>query len=272
MTTSVPQGRISPAWRLTALAPFGLCVDGRSDADLGDIPPATLAQWIGTGHVVVLRGFHPLDAPALVERCERWGRILTWNFGAVLDLVVHEAPQNYLFTNGAVPFHWDGAFARATPRYIVFQCVQAPAAGSGGETLFCNSASVWSDAPSDLRSMWESVRITYRTEKVEHYGGEIGAPLVSAHPISGAPRLRYAEPLSPEEFLNPLFLQIDGLPEGLERSFVDDIGPRLYQPDVCYAHAWRNGDFVVVDNHGVLHGRNPFTTGSSRRLQRVHVL
>ena len=44
-------------------------------------------------------------------------------------------------------------------------------------------------------------------------------------------------------------------------------GPQgLYDPQHVYAHGWERGDFVIADNHVLLHGRNPYRSKAPRRL------
>lgn len=260
-------GRLS----VTPLAPFGLLAEAIGiGADVRNVPIAVLSPLLEDSRILVLRGFSLLDGRDLVDYCASWGEVLTWDFGAILELSVHEDPQNYLFTDGEVPFHWDGAFAAATPSYIVFQCIEAPV-DSGGETVFCDAVRVFQEASAADKVLWRSITITYCTEKVAHYGGRVTVPLVSAHPHNGLPRLRYAEPLDAGRFLNPLSVEVTALPSEREDEFFEDMRQRLYQPDVCYTHRWREGDLLIVDNHALLHGRRRFR-GSRRRLQRVHIL
>lgn len=257
----------------TALTPLGRLVTASlSNADLRDIPPATLEQWTVAAKVVVLRGFPLLDKEDLVDYCARWGEILTWDFGAVLDLVIQENPKNYLFSRTDVPFHWDGAFARAAPRYFLFQCLQAPKAGGGGETVFSDSTEVIRRAEPDLVRQWASTEVSYRTEKLGYYGGETVSPLLAKHSVTGAKVLRYGEPLDPSRYLNPVWVSIDGKSEKDLETFTADLRNRLHDPAVCYAHEWRDGDIVVVDNQALLHGRNAFRDNSSRHLQRIQIL
>lgn len=253
--------------------PFGLVLQNNTaDADLHAISPPILEQLVVDSKVLVLRGFRPLEKEDLVEYCQNWGEILTWDFGAVLDLFLHEDPKNYLFSRGDVPYHWDGAFARATPRFFLFQCLRAPAADGGGETIFCDTTEVIRQAGEETRRLWQSIDITYTTEKVEHYGGRVTAPLMATHPTTGAPTLRYAEPLDPEHYLNPLFLTVSGIPEQDAEPLMADLYDRLRRPDVCYHHRWLDGDIVVADNHALLHGRNAFRGDSSRHLQRIQII
>jgi alpha-ketoglutarate-dependent taurine dioxygenase len=261
--------------RPRALEPFGLILEARSPGqDLREVPAERLRALAWEEGVLVLRGFAPLGGrEEFQDYAAAWGDLLTWDFGAVLDLVVHDEPRNYLFTNGNVPFHWDGAFARAVPSFLLFQCVQAPLPGTGGETLFCHTSRLWHDATAAQRARWGRLELTYATEKVAHYGGRVTAPLAARHPVTGQPTLRYAEP--PDEGtaeLNPLVVEAPGLSAAELADLLTELRAALYDPRHCYAHAWREGDFLVADNHLLLHGRHPFRSHSPRHLQRVHVL
>lgn len=256
------------------LSPFGGLLEATEhQSDIRQLPIVQLRQLIWDHRLIVLRGFSLFERDELSSYCQRWGELLTWNFGTVLDLIVQQNPENYLFTNGNVPFHWDGAFAKAVPSFLFFQCLKAPAAGNGGESLFCDTTRVLQNASPEQREIWQKIDITYRTEKVAHYGGKITAPLVSKHLITGSPTLRFAEPLNDESVhLNPLFLEVLGLPPEKHDQFLSDLIARLYLPQNCFAHEWQEGDILVADNHALLHGRNPFLSDSPRHLQRVHIL
>lgn len=257
----------------TELHPFGRLVEApASGADIRDVTPSTLEQWTIESKVVVLRGFPLLSNDDLVDYCQGWGEVLTWDFGAILDLVIEEDPKNYLFSRTDVPFHWDGAFAKVAPRYFMFQCVRAPAAGGGGETVFSDSTEVLRRADPALRAQWESTKVGYRTEKLGYYGGETVSPIVATHSETGEPIMRYGEPLDPERYLNPVYVNVDGLSEQDTAPFLAELRDRLHDPEVCYAHEWRDGDIVTVDNQALLHGRNAFRGDSSRHLQRIQIL
>jgi alpha-ketoglutarate-dependent taurine dioxygenase len=256
----------------TPLQPFGEVVEAPPGRDLRDIPAATLERWTVESKVLVLRGFPLLGKEDLVAYAESWGEILTWDFGAVLDIVIHEDPDNYLFTRTDVPFHWDGAFAHTTPRFFLFQCVSAPGAGGGGETVFSDTTEVMRRADASQRERWDTVHVTYRTEHLRHYGGEFSSPLTATHPVTGEPVIRYAEPLSADRYLNPLEVVVGGIPAEEVPAFMADMSARLHADDVCYHHEWRDGDIVVVDNGALVHGRNVFRGDASRHLQRLQII
>ena len=265
--------KLSVKLKYRTLSPFGLLLEAtNSGSEIRELSPTQLCQLIWEHRLIVLRGFSLLEQEALSSYCATWGELLSWDFGKVLNLVVHDNPENYLFTNGNVPFHWDGAFATAVPRFLFFQCLKAPALGSGGETLFCDTTRVWQKANPLQREVWKTIEINYCTQKVAHYGGKITVPLVSEHPLTGNTTLRFAEPVDPDGYLNPLFLEVAGLPAEQHDQFLSELIATLYLPQNCFAHEWHEGDILVADNHALLHGRRPFKSNSSRHLQRVHII
>ncbi len=257
----------------TDLDPFGrMMTSAAASQTLADVPIDDLLATTVAAKVTVLRGFGLLNQSDLEQYCRAAGEILRWDFGSVLDLVVRDDPQNYLFDKGDVPFHWDGAFAEYVPRFFLFQCVRGNAAGSGGETVFCDSTQVVRDAPEELRQLWAKTTVTYRTEKLAHYGGLAKWPLLGTHPTTGETTIRYAEPLDPARYLNPLFLTVEGISPEDGTRVTEDLRERLHDPRYCYIHRWRTGDIVVAENHALLHGRNSFTGSAERHLQRIQII
>ncbi|MBF6166206.1 TauD/TfdA family dioxygenase [Streptomyces gardneri] len=253
------------------LRPFGRLVASATEGQtLADVPIEELLATTLSEKVVVLRGFGLLGKPELENYCRAAGEILQWNFGSILDLVVRDTPDNYLFDRDDVPFHWDGAFAEHVPRFFLFQCVRGE--GAGGETVFCDSVQVYREAPEDLKELWARTTITYRTDKLAHYGGSAEWPLLGTHPVTGETTIRYAEPLDPARYANPLFLTVEGISAEDGVRVMEDLRERLHDARYCYAHQWRTGDIVVVENHALLHGRNAFTGSVSRHLQRIQII
>jgi alpha-ketoglutarate-dependent taurine dioxygenase len=252
------------------LSPFGAVLAAKSPgAPLSSLDGPRLARHIQERRVLILRGFAPPSGDALPAFAGAFGEILDWDFGAINELKVRPDAKNYLYTDRAVPFHWDGAFVGRVPSYIFFHCEVAPPPGSGGETLFCDTTRLVTRLSPEERARLEKIRITYSTEKIVHYGGRFTAPLFGVHPRSRDEILRFAEPV---EDLNPVSLEIEGLAPGAEAAFLEEMRVRLYDPAVCYAHSWREGDVVIADNHSLLHGRRAFLNVERRHLRRVNVL
>ncbi len=257
-------------WTIQRLAPFGLMVRPQKPGDdLQKLPITVLKKWVTKYRVAILRGFAPLSGDALPEYCENLGEILEWEFGAVNELKVKDDPKNYLFTNRAVPFHWDGAFIGRIPHYIFFQCDSAPPKNAGGETLFCDTTLLLKNTPPEKSKQWEQIEITYTTEKIVHYGGTFSSPMIAWHPLSGEEILRYAEPVAD---LNPVKLEIKGIHQDLHEEFTQDLHRRLNDQKVCYAHEWQSGDILIADNFALLHGRRAFQRNAKRFIRRVNIL
>ncbi len=203
--------------------------------------------------LILIEEEEPIDLLAFAGSL---GEIQEWSFGKINALRPDATKQNYLYTDRAVPFHWDGAFTRRVPRYIVFRCVEAPA--SGGETLFVDTVRLLEETPHETIDAWRDVRITYSTEKVVHYGGRFTSPLIARHAITGDEVLRFAEPVRD---LNPVTL------EGASDALIADLTERLHA--TAHVHRWRPNQILIADNFALLHGRNAFA--GHRHLERVNV-
>ncbi|WP_428264284.1 TauD/TfdA dioxygenase family protein [Haliangium sp.] len=261
---------------LTALSPFGLLVQaGDGASSLADIAKEVVTELIDEHRLVVFRGFSRLSQAELVAFARQFGPLLEWEFGEVLNLRIEPDPANHIFTAGRVELHWDGAYLGPdkTPRYNLFQCLEGSGRG-GGETLFVDAAGAWEDAGASEKVRWEPLVIRYETEKKAHFGGVFHHPLIGRHPSSGAQVVRYIEPFNEDnQDINPVQVSIEGMSSEDSHAFLTAFTRRLYSDDLMYRHAWRQGDFVMVDNHSLLHGRSRFHDQADRRhLQRIHIL
>lgn len=253
------------------LRPFGRIVEAPGGALLADIPVSALTAWTLESRVVVLRGFALMETDEFADYCRRWGEVLRWPVGDVVDLVVQDNPTNYLFASGDVPFHWDGAFVEADPRWFFFQCLDATP-GAGGETVFSDTTAVYRDADPETRRTWSQKTMTYTTDKLAHYGGSATAQMVSRHPVTGLQVLRFAEPLDPTVYKNPVSVDVAGLDRADADVFLTELAERVHRPGYCYEHPWQAGDILIADNFALIHGRNAFTGPTNRHLQRVEVI
>lgn len=268
--------KLSVSADVRPLSPFGLQIhfDDASHLTFADLPVDELQPLVLQHRLILLRGLEATaNMTAFAEECARWGELLEWDFGAVFEVVEHADPKNYLFTSGSVPYHWDGAFAAQVPWLQIFQCREAADEATGGETIFCDTPAVWSSLSADEQQLWRSVEIEYKTEKVAHYGGSIRAPLVQTHPLTGETTLRFAEPANENTVsLNTPNLEVHGIERGSVPEFLADLTRRVYDRRFVYSHAWQPGDYLIADNHALLHGRNSYGRQLPRRLWRVHVL
>lgn len=199
----------------------------------------------------------------LVAFAKSQGDLLEWDFGAVMTMKLDPEAKNYLFSEEAVPFHWDGAFYRE-PSSLLFYCLESE--GQGGETLFSNTELIWESLSVEEKALAMKVTLTYETEKKAHYGGKITVPLVQVHPKTGRTILRLAEEVTSEK--NPVKLTV----HGASREFFDSLVAKLYDPQFLITHEWKKGDLLLVDNFTYLHGRNPLLDNKKRTFKRIQIL
>jgi alpha-ketoglutarate-dependent taurine dioxygenase/4-hydroxybenzoate polyprenyltransferase len=251
------------------LEPFGVVVTFAPGTSFASVDAAWLTARAEEARVVVLRGLDPPDRLAFCLGARRLGPLLAWPFGAVNELKVVDDTPNYLYTDRAVPLHWDGAFVGTPPRFLVFRCLEAPPPGAGGETTFVDTTRVWARATPETQRRWRFWRFRYTTEARAHYGGTFEAQLVDHHPRTGQVVLRFAEPVDDK---NPVRVDAIGLTPAEAAAATAELEAALHDPAVSLALAWREGDLVVADNLVLLHGRRPFVGSRSRHLWRVNVL
>lgn len=241
---------------------------------LHELTPQFLEQEILNHGLIILRGFAPSEDEQMVAFAQLLGPLLEWDFGHVLNLKIQAQPQNHIFSQGRVELHWDGAFANAVPRYNFFQCLQSSAVAGGGETTFLNTVKLLEALPGELVAWLEDKVVNYYTEKKAHYGGTIEVPLISAHPATGKKRIRFIEPYNEDNMeVNPVEVTVEGLSGVENEDFLRQLISLSYDSEYFYDHVWHQGDYVLVDNNALLHGRRRFRgAGLSRSLKRIHIL
>ncbi len=258
------------AYTEDAIKPFGKIILAGSNAALMQFTGVPLQRLLNQEKLVLFRGFENLSKEDFVQFAASSGKnFLNWDFGSVMEMTPKEDAKNYLFSNEAVPFHWDGAFHKV-PAYLIFHCIQAPTPGTGGETLFTDTTKIWKESRDEVKEIWKQVSLTYSTEKLAHYGGSITNPLLSTHPRRGEVTLRFAEAVNTK--FNPVSLRVSGLNKTLSELFLRDLVRKIYSPKFCYTHTWQKGDLLIADNHALIHGRRAFHSDSPRHLRRIQLL
>lgn len=271
-TTAQTPAAEAEGYRITRLHPFGLKIEPSDPGTpIGELDIAELRAHFRKEQFLLLRGFGTFQSSAeFAAYCGRFGEIALWPFGAVLELLERENPEDHIFDHNAVPLHWDGMYRPHVPEYQIFHCVIAPPTGTGGRTTFSNTVSALRDAPAATRALWSRVTGVYR-RKMEYYDSKTVSPVVTRHPRTGIEVIRYNEPPSAEGFLNPPDLRFTGASAGEIAEAHRSLKEALYSPAHFYAHEWQPGDVVIADNFSLLHGREGFVSRSPRHLQRVHV-
>jgi len=252
------------------LQPFGAIIQNQStDTSIGQFSQEQIRAWVSAYKIIVFRGYQPMPKQELALYGQKLGKPLQWEFGAINELKVKPDTENYIFTDHAVPMHWDGAFVGTIPHIILFQCLVAPKPEDLGGTTFCDSSAIVKQLSPDQKDRWKNITISYSTKKVVHYGGTIRQKLIQKHEIDDIEVLRYAEPV---DDLNPVSLSIAGLNGQSEAEFIAEMETLLYHPDYLYTHRWQQNDIVLADNHNLLHGREAFKNPNERYIQRINIL
>ncbi|STX27868.1 pyoverdine biosynthesis protein PvcB [Legionella beliardensis] len=237
---------------------------------LFDINLSSLLAQTTQYKIVLLRGFPALTRDELLNYCASQAKLLHWDFGPVMEMRPSPDAKNYLFTHGDVPLHWDGAFHQE-PRFLFFHCLQAPAENTGGETLFVNTEKVWQQATTEQQRQWLDYELSFSTEKLAHYGGQIKRKLIAKHPDTGQTLMRFAEPVG-EDYLNPVTVNIVNKSDSESKAIIKEISRLMHDSHACYQHQWQTGDYLIADNFSLLHGRNAFSQITPRHLRRIQIL
>ena len=250
------------------LQPFGLLiVADEIESNLDTLDQKQLLALVRKHKFVLLRQFDHFSQHELHQFSKRLGSLLAWEFGEIMEMRVIQQANNYLFTHEKVPLHWDGAF-HTEPEFLLFHCLQAPDLNSGGETLFVDTEAVWQRANKTQQVIWQNCIIRYCTDKLAHYGGRIDIPLVQQHPVTANTILKYAEAVDTQ--LNPVTAEVLNISTEQSREILDDLARRCYEHQ--YEHAWQNNDYLLADNHALIHGRHAFKQFSPRHLRRIQIL
>jgi alpha-ketoglutarate-dependent taurine dioxygenase len=141
----------------------------------------------------------------------------------------------------------------------------------GGETIFCDTHKVFESLSEQERNFLAGYSLTYKTEKLSHYGGEISVPVVQDNVDTQEKILRFAEPV-PATLLNPVEVSVDGLDEAESVKLIDGLVKHCYRKENCYIHVWEKNDLLLADNHTLLHARRAFKKFSPRHLRRIQIL
>lgn len=235
---------------------------------IDSLNPNIILSAINKHKLIKIKNHAIKDKKNLIEFGKSLGELLSWDFGVINELKTHQSPVNYLYSHEAVPFHWDGAFY-ICPHLLIFHCIKAPAINSGGETLFVDTEKIIKSLSAIEQQAYENISLYYETEKKAHYGGKIKTPLISTHPKTSMPILRYAEPVNSQ--LNPVFLQIQDMNNSEKENLIKTMKAKLYDKKFCYQHTWKDDELIIADNFSLLHGRNAFSKNSKRHLRRIQI-
>lgn len=253
--------------------PFGIMILGAKNS-IQELPKSKIVELFNRHQLVICRDFETFSQKEnFITYSNTFGNISLWPFGEVLELIEHQKPEDHIFDHNYVPLHWDGMYRPKVPQMQIFHCVHAPEAENGGRTTFSHSAMALENVPNEVRDLWSRASIMYQRQ-MEYYKSVTIAPIIDKHPFDGFSLIRYCEPPIEKDdlFINHPIYEFQGVPSNVELPIKQSLKEALYSPNNFYAHQWKNNDIVFADNFTLLHGREAFTSGTPRHLQRIHVL
>ena len=256
--------------KITELNPFGLLIEPKiTGSEIQSLDVLKLKSLVGKHQLIVLRNFKTFEDSASLSRyAESWGELAKWPFGAVLELLESDVPEDHIFDNSYVPLHWDGMYRSHIPEYQLFHCVKAPSKEQGGRTVFSNTILALGKLSKDELSLFQNITGNYHRE-MEFYHSRVVSPVITKHPYLNHNVIRFNEPHNDNKgkLINPVEMTFS-----CEQKQIHRLEELLYGPDHLLAHHWEDGDLVIADNFSLLHGREAFESKSSRHIRRVQVL
>lgn len=235
----------------------------QSDGDLESIIAQALGLLDARGVVIVRRATGSTTAAAaetemLIEALEGRGlSVVPTHFGRVEDLrtdnTTNANTDQLGYTDAAVDVHTDQPFLEHPPRYQMLQCLRA--ADRGGENAIVDVAAVfaWLSA-HDARSaeILSSVPVHFHRRQ-KAFERSVVAPIIS--PQGGAnntPFVRYSY-----FTMAPQRLPFERMGEWY-RAY-DTFGRLVRDAKNQIRFALTPGDFILYDNHRMLHARTAFS-------------
>jgi alpha-ketoglutarate-dependent taurine dioxygenase len=147
---------------------------------------------------------------------------------------------------------------------------------TGGQTEFCSTFAAYDALPEATKREIAGLKVIHRLERAMRY----------VYREFAAERLeRYRN--SPEMVVPLVWEQPDGRKSLVLGSHADEVLGREYtaghslivrlmewagQPDFSYSHDWELGDFVIWNNHGVMHRVVPYDADSGRDMHRTSIM
>jgi hypothetical protein len=187
--------------------------------------------------------------------------------GVIYDVTPQAEGTDFSRTAQRFPLHTDSTFLPEPHAYIALACVEAPAAGGGGESCMV-SADVLRDELTQRcgEDVVQALSEPAFPFVIQEPGGERALHLLAILETGadGPPRVRY---------------RLDAIVRALQEHELV-LGPRhaaalealeevLGDPDLQVRFALRPGDVLIVDNHRMLHGRSEIDEGAQRLLRRI---
>lgn len=247
---------------MTMIRPFGLQVD-LDILTISEDKLIDLKHLLKKHKLIVIKG-KVQSKTSLIDFSKRWGEIVQWPFGEILELRYDPTAEDHIFDSSRMPMHWDGMYREHIPHLQIFHCIESEQAH--GRTIFTDTKKIIEDLTVETKNKWQKV-VGHYHRKALNYEGKTCQNLIEKHPLYDYEVLRYQELITEENFKNPATASFDNTYE----SFHSEILSMLYDSNNHYAHSWQKGDIVIADNFTLLHAREGYQKRTKRHIQRVQI-
>ena len=154
-------------------------------------------------------------------------------------------------------WHTDHTNQECPPKFTMLYAVEVP--DKGGATRVCNSRAAYEALPEDLKqkitgmktanTLISSARFKIANpdilkDQLESKMPPMIHPLVRTHPDRGTKAVWFHKSKT-ENIL--------GMTPEATQEFLQDLTDRITQEEFCYAHEYRKGDMLIIDDRASLH-------------------
>lgn len=236
--------------------------------------------------VLVIRGQEHLEPAQVQAAAELFGELMEdqnrrylvdgFPLISVLDNFHKDSQGNPAKVGKNSTWHTDHTNQEFPPKFTILYAVAVP--DKGGATSVCNSRAAYEALPQDWKDRLDGMK-TENTlissarfkianpdilrEQLESKRPPMVHPLVRTHPDSGAKAVWFHK--SKTE-------RIIGMTPEATQDFLQELTERVTQPQFCYAHEYRKGDLLILDDRQSLHKAGfDFDHSQQRRLYRMLV-
>lgn len=146
---------------------------------------------------------------------------------------------------------------------------------TGGQTEFASTFAAYAELPEAEKREIAELKVIHRLEAAMRYVyREI--PEDRLERFRQAPEMVVPLVWTQQDGRKSLVLgthadEVIGMPYVAGRSLIARLMEWAGQPDFSYSHDWREGDFVIWNNHGVMHRVVPYDADSDRNMHRTSI-
>jgi alpha-ketoglutarate-dependent taurine dioxygenase len=172
-------------------------------------------------------------------------------------------------------WHMDGVTVdQALPKATMLSARQL--SPTGGQTEFANTFAAYAALPEATKREIDGYKVIHRLETALQFVYGVLSP-ERLERYRRSPRMVVPLVWTQPDGRKSLVLGthadvIIGMNYSAGRSLITRLMEWSGQPDFTYSHDWEVGDFVIWNNHGVLHRVVPYEEDSGRNLHRTSIM